>query len=208
MNSYKISQTDPRYPTVLTRLMGAEAPQNLWAIGNAYLLTGRMLALFSAATSPEELAVHAYLLAQHMRNSSIALVTGFETPVEEACLKIALDSSQPIVFCAAREIDSMRISEQFKVAIELGRLLIISAFNEGGKPSAQKLRYRDRIVGALADQILVVYAESDAKSEEFFNEIAKVWHKPLYTFSNSSNKANRKLVALGAQPIFPDHNFK
>ena len=207
MNTYRIDQTDARYPGVLSRLLGDEAPKTLWAIGNAYLLTGKSVALFCAPGCPNELAVHAYLLAQHLRHSSIALIGGFETPVEEEWLKISLESSQPIVMCPAREIDTMRIPEQCKIALELGRLLILSPFSETGKASTQKIRYRDRMVAALADQTVVPYAEGDARSEESFSEILKVWQKPVFTFSNKSNKANHKLIALGAQPIFPDHKF-
>ncbi|HEY6332206.1 MAG TPA: DNA-processing protein DprA [Blastocatellia bacterium] len=206
MNTYRIPQSDHRYPSVLARLLGEEAPPTLWAIGNAYLLGGKKLGLFCADGCPGELAVHAYLLAQYLRRSPIAFVSGFETQVEGECLKITLDSSQPVVICPAREIESMRVPEAWKAALEMGRLLIITPFSEISRTSGQNIKYRDRMVGALADQTIAVYAEAEQKSEVLFSEIVG-WNKPLYTFSNSSNKANRKLISLGAKPIFPDHKF-
>jgi len=207
MNTYRISQSDPRYPAVLLRLLADDAPQSLFAIGNAYLLTGKTLAVFCAPGCPGDLAVHAYLLAQHLRRSSVTVMGGFENPVEEEWLKIALDSSQPIIICPAREIDSMRIPESFRMALEMGRLLIISPFSEISRASGANVRYRDRMVAALADEAMVVYADMDQRGEAFFSEMVG-WQKPLYTFSSSSNKANRKLLALGAKAIFPDHRFR
>jgi predicted Rossmann fold nucleotide-binding protein DprA/Smf involved in DNA uptake len=203
MNTVRIHQQDSRYPAGIIPFLGDSAPQALWAIGNTYLLTGKSMALFCGTTCPNELAVHAYLFAQNLRHSTISLVSGFETPVEQECLKIALDSSEPLIICPARQIDNMRIPEEYKLALEMGRLLILSPYGDSGRATAQRFRARDRLVAAIAGSVMAVYAESDHRSDEFFGEIL-AWQKPLYTLSH---KANRKLAVFGAKAVFPDHKF-
>lgn len=74
------------------------------------------------------------------------------------------------------------------------RLLILSPFTEEeNRISSQRALERNRFVAALADSILLPYAEPNSKTEKICKELL-TWNKPMYTLQNENN-AN--LIALG-----------
>jgi hypothetical protein len=56
--------------------------------------------------------------------------------------------------------------------------------------------FHNEFVGALADQVFVVYAAPGGKTESFCKK-ALGWGKPLLTFSSPENAS---LIASGARP--------
>lgn len=159
--------------------------------------------MFSSASCPDDIAVNAYLLAQHLRRSPVTIIGGFHSPVEEEMLTILLRATSPIIICPSREIGSMRVPQEYKEGLESGRLLLLSPFSQKRRPSTDMAFYRNRIVAALADETFIAYAEPGGKLQRFCKELVESG-KRVYTFSGRPNK---NLTALGATPIFPDHVF-
>lgn len=111
-------------------------------------------------------------------------------------MKTKLDSadSQPVIFCPARGIEGTRIKPEFMKPLDEDRLLILSPFTEEeNRISSQRALERNRFVAALADSILLPYAEPNSKTEKICKELL-TWNKPMYTLQNENN-AN--LIALG-----------
>ncbi|MCL4486732.1 MAG: DNA-processing protein DprA [Chloroflexi bacterium] len=188
----------PCFPHSLLHFLGPRAPQSISAIGNPHLLKSKSLALFSSVRCPGNLILHTYDLAQALRDSGVAVIAGFHSPMEQECLRLLLRGKQPVILCPARAIDGMRVPSDLRVPIEEGRLLVLSPFSGKHKRLSSVLApERNRFVAALADKVLAIHAEPGGKVEQLCREVTG-WGKPLYTLADD---ANANLVALGARAI-------
>ena len=98
------------------------------SIGNSRLLEEPLTALFCSARCPGDLILKTYDLARSMRDAGVAVIGGFQTPMEKECLRLLLRGSQPVVICPARGIENMRIPRDWQLALEEERLLVLSPF--------------------------------------------------------------------------------
>ncbi|HKF56673.1 MAG TPA: DNA-processing protein DprA [Blastocatellia bacterium] len=203
MSITKINSRDPGYPGSLSRYLRAKAPEVISLQGNPYLLESKSLAVFASSSCPDDIAVNSFLLAQHLRRSSVTAVSGFHSPVEHEFLTILLGATSPIIICPSREIESMRIPAEYKEGLDSGRLLLLSPFSDKKRPSSDMAVYRNKIVAALAEEVFVAYAEPGGKLQKLCKEVID-WGKRVYTFAGRLNKV---LISMGAEPIFPDHVF-
>ncbi len=191
-------QGDPGFPSVLSSVLGKNAPPRIATLGNLDLLKHKPLALFCSVKCPGNLILQTYDLAQSLRQSGVTVIGGFHSPMEQECLTILLRGSQPIIVCPARSLHGMRIPADYKQPIETGRLLLLSPFDgKDRRVTEETALFRNRFVAALADAIFVAHAEPQSKTEQFCHEILK-WRKPLYTLDA---KANENLLAMGAKPL-------
>ncbi len=198
LSTFWIQQGDPGFPSVLSSILGENAPPRLAALGNLNILNQKSLALFCSVKCPGNLILQTYDLAQSLRQSGVTVIGGFHSPMEQECLTILLRGSQPIIVCPARSLQGMRIPADYRQPLETGRLLLLSPF--GGKDrraTEETARFRNRFVAALANAIFVAHAEPKSKTEQFCGEVLE-WGKPLYTLAGD---ANTNLLSMGAKPL-------
>ena len=88
------------------------------------------MALFCSVECPGSLIIGAHDLTQALRRSGIAVVSGFQSPVEQESFTILLRGSAPVILCPARSIDRISIRPEWRGPIESGRLLRLSIFAE------------------------------------------------------------------------------
>jgi predicted Rossmann fold nucleotide-binding protein DprA/Smf involved in DNA uptake len=199
-SSGQISQGDSGYPPALRKYLGDRAPERLTALGNLDLLANKLLALFCSVKCPGSLILQTYDLAQELRQSKATVIGGFHSPIERECLTILLRSLSPIVVCPARGIENMRMPSEYKKPLAEGRLLLLSPFPAKQRRVTTRMAlYRNQLVAALADQILVSYAEPGGKMEDLCRKVLD-WDKQLLALEND---ANANLIAMGAKPVTP-----
>ncbi|MGH9824903.1 MAG: hypothetical protein ACREDR_16870, partial [Blastocatellia bacterium] len=133
MGVLQINRGETLYPGRLEKLLAGDSPDVLVASGNYYLLESKKLGFFCASAPPTEIALDCYVFAQQMRNSPACVIGGFENEAERELLDILLDSPAPIVICPSRDLESMRIHQDYRPIIEMGRLLFLSPFTEKGR---------------------------------------------------------------------------
>ncbi len=194
-----ITQEDPMYPAELKACLGQSAPAAIWANGNLDLLARkRKLAIFCSRQCPGKVIVKTYEYVRSLRDKGITAVGGFHSPVEQECLKLLLRGSGSVIICPARSIQRMRPRPEWKEPLKVGRMLIVSPFEDGQDRMTSKLaEQRNLFAAALADEVFVAHASSGGKTEQFCRKIIS-WGKPLLTFDCPEN-AN--LIVLGAKPI-------
>lgn len=201
----RLCAADELFPTRVQRYLGREAPASLEGHGDFAILKQKLLAVFCSVKCPGKLILQTYDLAQQLKNSGLAVIGGFHSPVEHECLVNFLHGANPIVVCPARSIDGMRLPEEYKQPLADGRLLLLSPFSrEQRRQTVEMASYRNLLVGALADRVFVAYAEPASKTEQFCQRMI-AWGKPLYTLDD---EANVHLLALGAKPIRPDDTIE
>ena len=201
MDIIHFTSGDPRYPSRLKLHFGSEAHPSIAALGNLDPLRHKTLAFFCSVKCPGGLILKTYDLAQNLRDQNVAVIGGFHSPMERECLTILLRGSQPVIVCPARNI-ATRIPPEYKQPLEQGRLLILSSFSGKQRRVTEETSVqRNRFVAALADAVLVAYAEPRGKMEQLCREIV-AWGKPLYALADD---ANASLIGLGARAVQPDN---
>ena len=188
--------TDPRYPAMLRAFLGPDAPAAVTALGDLALLDSRPLAIFCSSRCPGSLIVQASDLAHALGDRGAAVIGGFHTPVERACLEILLAGAGPLIVCPARGMYKT-IPAGLCKPLTAGRLLLLSPFEETERRvTAELAAYRNRFVAALAERVLFVHAAPGGRTEALAREVIG-WGKPVYALAH---EANANLVTYGAIP--------
>jgi predicted Rossmann fold nucleotide-binding protein DprA/Smf involved in DNA uptake len=167
-------------------------------MGNLQILNRRRLAIFCSAECPAALTQQTHDLIQMLAEDGVTTISGFHSPVERECLGILLGGTQSIILSPARSLDRLRIRPAYREPLEKRRLLFLSFFKSHRHRSDVAMSFRrNRLVAALADKILILYAAPSSNTERLCREIIG-WNKSVYTIDN---EANQPLVSLGAQAV-------
>jgi predicted Rossmann fold nucleotide-binding protein DprA/Smf involved in DNA uptake len=88
-----------------------------------------------------------------------AIVSGFHSPIEKDCLPILLRGSGRVIIVQGHRLGVSRLSTEWQTAIDTGRLLLLSPFNEKHKRvTAELAAERNRFVAGISDEVLIPYA--------------------------------------------------
>ncbi len=182
----RILQGDPRYPKVLIEKLGEAAPSFIDALGNLDILKNRKVALFCSRRCPAEKIIEAQDLAHRLRDERVTVISGFHSPVEKECLRVLLKGAQSIIICPARGLTGMRIPSAWRVSLVTGKLLLLSVFEKIlRRPTVQSALRRNQFVGALAEEIHIVYAASGSQIDLIASR-----------FSSSANLGKHNLLKV------------
>ncbi len=191
----RIAVDATEYPATL-RESGVSIPFD--AIGNSNHLTGHLLGFFCSAKCPGNLILDTYDLARELRNAPVTVIGGFHSPMEKECLDLLLRGTQPVIICAARSIDRMRIPKPWKAPLADGRLLVISPFvDHRPRITLELAEQRNRFVAHLANEVFIAHAAAGSKTLAFCEELLNR-QKPVMTIDRAENAA---LLRLGVTPL-------
>jgi predicted Rossmann fold nucleotide-binding protein DprA/Smf involved in DNA uptake len=198
--SIRIVQACQAYPREVRTFLGERAPAVVTGLGNIEILQTEKLALFCSVRCPGKLILAAHDFCQELRNKRITVIGGFHSPVERECLNILLRGAGPIIICPARSLKGMRVPNELKAAMDQGRMLYLSPFEDRQRrATAQMAAYRNLFVAALANSVFVAHAHPGSKTEELCREVLG-WKKTVYTLGSD---LNANLLGLGAQAVRP-----
>jgi len=180
-----IETANPTSPGLLKRKEIRSEFPTLWAIGNLAILNGNLLGLFCSVKCPGRIILKTYDTMRVLRDSGISVVSGFHSPIEKDCLDILLKGTQPIVVCPARSMVRMRIPKEWRKAINAGRMLLLSPFDEKKKrQTVSSARIRNQLVTKLCRKIFIPYADAESKTERLCHEIIAA-DKTIHAFESS-----------------------
>lgn len=132
--------------------------QPVAAIGNADLLNRPKTGLLCSRKCPADKILEAYeQFKVWAADPNTTVISGFHSPVEKECLRLLLKGNASIILCPAREIETMRLSKDWKNALDEDRMLILSPFTEK-RADARTIDRRNHLVTDLADTLIIPYA--------------------------------------------------
>lgn len=167
------------YPTLLIRRLSKDAPTSLWVIGCVELMSISKTALFCSKSCPGEVVLKTMDQAQKWRDQGRCIISGFHSPIEKECLQILMRGRQPIIICPARSIENMRIPKVWKLAIDEGRLLLLSLFPASERRiTATLAEKRNQMVAALAEEVFFAYITPKGRASRLSKQITK-WGIPI-----------------------------
>lgn len=160
------TQDDARYPARLRERLGADAPPRLTAVGNLNLFALLKTALFCSARCPGDAILRAYDQAAKWRDEGRCIISGFHSPVEKECLRILLRGNQPILICPARSLPA-RVPSELQKPVTVGRVLVLSCFNEReSRITTELAARRNELVAALADDLWFAHITPGGQMEK------------------------------------------
>jgi hypothetical protein len=131
------------------------------SIGNAALLNRHKTGLLCSRQCPADKILEAYdQFKEWAADPETTVISSFHSPVEQECLRLLLKGRANIILCPAREIEHMRIPNDWKPALTNKRMLILSPFKPR-RPDRLTIDRRNHLVADLADQLNIPYATPD-----------------------------------------------
>jgi predicted Rossmann fold nucleotide-binding protein DprA/Smf involved in DNA uptake len=174
-----IERNSQSYPNILVKHLGKDAPERLWAIGCLDLISFPKTAFFCSKSCPGDAILKAMDQAQRWRDEGRCIISGFHSPIEKECLQILLRGRQPIIICAARSIENMRIHKVWRTEIDKKRLLLLSLFPAvERRMTATLAEQRNQMVAALADEVFFAHIAPKGRTTRLSKQIKK-WGVPI-----------------------------
>jgi hypothetical protein len=137
-------------------------------------------------------------LAHTIRDSGLTTIGGFQSPVEKECFSVLLKGDQPLIICAARSWEDMRIPAGWRGPIKACCLLVLSPFGRKQRRATADLALkRNEFAAAVADIIIVGHASRGGAIEQLCRR-ALSWKKRVITFKCPETL---NLVQIGAEPV-------
>jgi predicted Rossmann fold nucleotide-binding protein DprA/Smf involved in DNA uptake len=182
----------------LAHLARRASVSRLIALGNLDLLQIDTLALFCSARCPGSLILKFYDALRALRDEGQTIISGFHSPLEQEGLLTLMRGQSGIVICPARSIDTMRVPVAWHQALSDKRLLVLSPFAaHEERINARLATRRNEFVAAIADRVLIVYAEPASRTAKLAQAILER-ETPLLTLPAPENK---HLLDAGAEPL-------
>lgn len=157
-----------------------------------------LLALFCSRACPGSVILRAYDLAVALREAGVAVIGGFQTPMEREMLTVLLRGQQPVVLIDARG-PRKRIPQEWRTAIDSGRLRVVSPFEGVSRPTRRTSAERNQLVLQAASVVLIAHASPGGGTEALADDVV-ARGLPLLTI-DTDDDANANLRARGAVPI-------
>lgn len=200
-----ISRNDTRFARSLCQVAEPPAPATLWAAGRTSILDDARTAFFCSSQCPGGVILKTLDAITAMRDECRTLIGGFHSPMEQECLGILLRGHQPVIWVPARSIHRMHLKPELQPAFEAGRLLILSAFGpKHERITAVLAEQRNRVVGALADQVFVAHAAPGSRTLALCRDLIAQGKR----MQAINDPANQNLFDLGAVASRPESEAK
>ncbi|KWT92177.1 DNA-processing protein DprA [Candidatus Magnetominusculus xianensis] len=141
-------------------------------LGNREILNHHKIAFLCSRRCPSVVILKTYDWAIEQRDKGNCVMSGFHSVIEKDVFHYLLKGSQPMIMVLARGMIKL-IKPEIQNALDNGRLLIISPFNDSvTRPTSDTAATRNRIMADIADEIMVAHAEHEGKLEKLIKEIA------------------------------------
>lgn len=184
------------YPRQVEEYLDGHSPKRINYIGDSSILSAEPSAVFCSVKCPGDLILKAYDFAHDAREKGLAIISGFQSPVEKDMLRILLRGKCHMIIYSARGIARIRLDSDMRKAIEDGRLLVLSSAAKNVVRSTKHLAHkRNLAVAAIAKSIVIVYAAPDGNIAQLART-AISWNKTVYALPSSYNQA---LLDVGAK---------
>lgn len=170
------------------------------AAGEARMLRAVKLALICSQKCTGNVILRTYDFARLVRGSGLVIVSGFHSPIERDCLPILLRGPDRIIIVQAHRLSTTRLPVEWQQAVDAGRLLLLSPFDQKHKRITAKLAAeRNRFVAAISDEVLIPYAAPGSKTEALALDLLASG-KRVFTFNDRPGL----LLDHGAKLVEPE----
>ncbi|MFH1860630.1 MAG: DNA-binding protein [bacterium] len=141
------------------------------SLGNTELLKLYKTAFLCSRNIPASVVLKCYDWAIEQRDKGNCIISCFHSKIEKDVFHYLLAGTQPIIMALARGMKE-KIDTDLKAAVDTGRLLIVTPFeNSVKRVTAETAEKRNRFMFELADEIVIGYAGKGGMVERLAAEI-------------------------------------
>lgn len=97
------------YPSALRRCSIDKSPIAVTSKGDVGILDRLLIGLFCSVRCPGDIVLKTYDFARALQCADVAVVGGFQSPMEKECLALLLRGTIPVAICPARGLDRRRL---------------------------------------------------------------------------------------------------
>ena len=179
------------------RRLTEQHPATIHGLGCREILRQPIVGLICSVQCPGSIVIKTFDAIRELRDAGIVVAGGFHSPMEKECLDFLLRGEQPVIVCPAKGMARLRMPACWRAAIDAGRLLLISPFDDKITTATKdRAATRNEFVAAISDVILIPHASPGGKAEVIAKRVLQ-HHQPLFTFDDDQNQT---LLQLGARP--------
>ena len=140
------------------------------SLGNKELLKLRKTAFLCSREIPASVVLKCYDWAIEQRDQGNCIISGFHSRIEKDVFHYLLAGTQPVIMALARGMKE-KIDTDLKAAVDAGRLLIVTPFENSVKwVTAETAEKRNRFMIKLADKVVIGYAGKGGMLERLVAE--------------------------------------
>jgi len=203
-----INRSELGYPAALSHYLPTSAqPLLLFTYGNLALLRCASVAIVGAQSAATEVVETARDVATLLAEAGLAVVTGLGKGVGRAVSDGALSArnGQVIAVLPVGIQHALGLSQPLMDAVRQERALLLSPFHPNSRFTPTQALARTRLIGALADILLVMEADETGVERDMaslalhHNKMVCVWDAE--GGDNLSPAGNRALLETGGLPI-------
>jgi predicted Rossmann fold nucleotide-binding protein DprA/Smf involved in DNA uptake len=148
---------NPDKNTVIWQIEHDSVP--LAGIGERALLSQPLTAFFASRRCPGAAIRAALDWALQQARTKTPVISGFHSPLEQSALKVLLQAKSPVVGVIARSLEGARLDRDWHVAINEGRMVVLSAHTATGRLTEALAVERNDVAALLAQRIVIAHAE-------------------------------------------------
>jgi uncharacterized protein YihD (DUF1040 family) len=139
-------------------------------IGNLDLLRLTKTAFLCSRRVPANVVLKCYDWAIEQREAGKCVISGFHSQLEKDVLHYLLKGQQPLIVALARGL-KQKVESELKTAIDTGRLLVITPFEEKVKrATSETAAIRNKMMIELADEVVVGFASEEGMLTEILKK--------------------------------------
>jgi len=143
------------------------------SIGNGELLKLPKNVFLCSRKVPASIVLKCYDWAIEQRNQGTCIISGFHSKIEKDVFHYLLAGTQPIIMALARGMKK-RIEPEIRDALDAGRLLIVTPFEDSVKRVSKKTaEKRNRFMIELADEVVIGYASKGGMLERLLARVKR-----------------------------------
>jgi len=202
-----ISRSDPEYPARFKQLLKHSAPPLLYGAGQKSLLNAGGLAMIGSREASASALDFTRAIASQCVNEGMGVVSGGARGVDAAAMQGAIDAGGPCIGVLASDLLKTSMSRQNRMALQEGKLVLVSPFYPEAGFNAGNAMARNRYIYTLADQSLVIDSalNSGGTWEGALENLRHNW-VPLFVRMPGEGAGNAELVKRGGLPFMQTAN--
>ncbi|HWP24099.1 MAG TPA: DNA-processing protein DprA [Candidatus Binatia bacterium] len=184
-------------PTGLEAFFNGKAPK-LRGLGAPAIQARKLLGIICARQIDSDLALKSSRLVEELALcNELAFVGGWHSPAEKGAFRILSSRGAPLVFCLAKALDHVVLSQDLDRRVSQGQVLLLThCSSRARRISRQASLRRNQVVAGLADA--VVFLSAPAESASWRLATSALRHgKPVFA---PDHRINKEILSCGALP--------
>lgn len=195
-NIWVISRADKAYPTRLKQRLGKKSPPILYGCGDIHLLNLGGLAIVGSRNIDNALINYTTNVAKLSAQAGKMVISGGAAGADISAMRAALDAGGMACGVLANELEKAALSAENRLALQEGRLVLVSATDPQMHFSTGYAMQRNKYIYALSDAGLIIDAtlEKGGTWAGAIEQLDKYTQIPIYV--RSTGKTSKGLEAL------------